>query len=407
MDQNELLNFVRNYFEEMRIHTRLIDAPYKWDDAFDLNLRRTLLKDCSNVISTFFRPEENFHEKHLVYFIKDLFWCYYLCIPIPKAGQKRVLTVGPFAMEDATLGFVQSLARRLNIPEIHIPFLSQYYTSLPVLRDKSCIRSILTCLCSRLYDGPYRILPQECTGELPVQYDTEDSFGRNQDVSDSIELRYKNEQALMDAISRGDYTSAREYLNTGNSYGMEQRLADTTRDKKNYLIIFNTLCRKAAQYGGVHPVYLDELSSRFAIQLETLYRVSRLEALPAEMIYKYSLLVQNHSTRSYSPLIQRAVDLICLNLRDDLSLSTLADRLSVNKTYLSTLFRRETGSTLTDFVTDRRISHGIYLLNTTSEPIQEIASVCGIADLSYFTKIFRRKKGMTPSQYREMIRGNQ
>ena len=89
------------------------------------------------------------------------------------------------------------------------------------------------------------------------------------------------------------------------------------------------------------------------------------------------------------------------------SLSTLADRLSVNKTYLSTLFRRETGSTLTDFVTDRRISHGIYLLNTTSEPIQEIASVCGIADLSYFTKIFRRKKGMTPSQYREMIRGNQ
>ena len=130
--------------------------------------------------------------------------------------------------------------------------------------------------------APTGILPQECTGELPVQYDTEDSFGRNQDVSDSIELRYKNEQALMDAISRGDYTSAREYLNTGNSYGMEQRLADTTRDKKNYLIIFNTLCRKAAQYGGVHPVYLDELSSRFAIQLETLYSVSRLEALPAE-----------------------------------------------------------------------------------------------------------------------------
>lgn len=43
MDQNELLNFVRNYFEEMRIHTRLIDAPYKWDDAFDLNLRLSLI----------------------------------------------------------------------------------------------------------------------------------------------------------------------------------------------------------------------------------------------------------------------------------------------------------------------------------------------------------------------------
>lgn len=39
MEQNELLDFVRNFFEEMRIHTRLIDAPYPWDDAFDLNLR--------------------------------------------------------------------------------------------------------------------------------------------------------------------------------------------------------------------------------------------------------------------------------------------------------------------------------------------------------------------------------
>ena len=74
-----------------------------------------------------------------------------------------------------------------------------------------------------------------------------------------------------------------------DSYGLEQRLADTIRDKKNYLIIFNTLCRKAAQYGRVHPVYLDELSSRFAIQLETMHNMSRLNAIQGEMVYKYSL----------------------------------------------------------------------------------------------------------------------
>ena len=85
MEQNELLDFARNFFEEMRIHTRLIDAPYPWDDAFDLNLRHTLLKYDEDVASTFFQPEEHFHEKHLVYFIKDLFWCHYLCIPVPNA----------------------------------------------------------------------------------------------------------------------------------------------------------------------------------------------------------------------------------------------------------------------------------------------------------------------------------
>ena len=404
MNQDELLDFVRNFFEEMRIHTRLIDAPYHWDDDFDLNLRHTLLKDSNDIWSTFFQPEEQFHEKHLVYFIRDLFWCHYLCVPVPNAGHSQILFIGPFATEDATLGLVRSLTENLQIPDIHFPFLSQYYTSLPVLRDKSCMRSILACLCSRLYDAPYRILTQEWKGPPILQYDTHDSLGQNREIAETIELRYQGEQNLMDAISRGDYTAAKEYLNQTGSYGLEQRLADTIRDKKNYLIIFNTLCRKAAQYGGVHPVYLDELSSRFAIQLETLHNVSKLDAMQGEMVYKYSLLVQNHSTRSYSPVIQKAVDFICLNLKDDLSLSTLADQLSIHKSYLSSLFKRETGTTLTDFVTDRRISHAIYLLNTTNEQIQEIASSCGIPDLSYFTKIFRRKKGMTPTQYREMIK---
>lgn len=404
MNQDELLDFVRNFFEEMRIHTRLIDAPYHWDDDFDLNLRHTLLKDSNDIWSTFFQPEEQFHEKHLVYFIRDLFWCHYLCVPVPNAGHSQILFIGPFATEDATLGLVRSLTENLQIPDIHFPFLSQYYTSLPVLRDKSCMRSILACLCSRLYDAPYRILTQEWKGPPILQYDTHDSLGQNPEIAETIELRYQGEQNLMDAISRGDYTAAKEYLNQTGSYGLEQRLADTIRDKKNYLIIFNTLCRKAAQYGGVHPVYLDELSSRFAIQLETLHNVSKLDAMQGEMVYKYSLLVQNHSTRSYSPVIQKAVDFICLNLKDDLSLSTLADQFSIHKSYLSSLFKRETGTTLTDFVTDRRISHAIYLLNTTNEPVQEIASSCGIPDLSYFTKIFRRKKGMTPTQYREMIK---
>ena len=94
MNQDELLDFVRNFFEEMRIHTRLIDAPYHWDDDFDLNLRHTLLKDSNDIWSTFFQPEEQFHEKHLVYFIRDLFWCHYLCIPVPNAGHSQILFIG-------------------------------------------------------------------------------------------------------------------------------------------------------------------------------------------------------------------------------------------------------------------------------------------------------------------------
>ena len=403
MNQNELLYFVMNFFEEMRIHARIIHEPYKWDDSYDLELRSTLLKKTTDIRSTFFHTEENLHEKNRVFLMIDLFSCHYICVPIPGNDKRSVLFIGPFAVEDITLGFINSIAERLKIPEVHFAFLTQYYTALPVLRDRSCMRSILTCLCNRIYKDSYQFITQKQTGHMALEYDTSGSIDANQEVTKAIELRYQNEQALMDAISKGDYNAARDCLTSKNNNALAQRLADTIRDKKNYLIIFNTLCRKAAQYGGVHPVYLDELSSRFAIQLETLHSISRLNALAGEMVYKYSLLVQNHSTRSFSPLIQKTVDFICLNLREDLSLCGIAKRLCVNKSYLSTAFKRETGSTLTDFVTERRISHALYLLNTTDAPIQEIACDCGIADMSYFTKIFRQKKGMTPSHYRKLI----
>ena len=105
-------------------------------------------------------------------------------------------------------------------------------------------------------------------------------------------------------------------------------------------------------------------------------------------------------------MVQKTLDYICLNIQNPLSLNHLAQFLSVNKCYLSSLFKRETGLTIVEFITERRISHAIYLLNTTDDPIQEIAIACGIPDLSYFTKLFRQNKGMTPSQYRKMIKND-
>ena len=63
----------------------------------------------------------------------------------------------------------------------------------------------------------------------------------------------------------------------------------------------------------------------------------------------------------------------------------------------------ELNSRLTNFVNNKRIEHAIYLLNTTKLPIQDIAVQCGITDVNYFTKLFKKIKNMTPSQYREMI----
>lgn len=183
----------------------------------------------------------------------------------------------------------------------------------------------------------------------------------------------------------------------------QQRFPDTIRDIKNSLIILNTLCRKAAQNGQVHPVYLDAISKRYATNIENCNSVSKLNQMPKELIRKYCMLVQKHSLKNYSSPIRDVINQITFNLNSDLTLETLAEQAGLNKSYLSSLFKKETGETLTNYVNARRIDHSIYLLNTTQLNIHDIASLCGINDLNYFTRLFKKIKQMTPSEYRNMV----
>lgn len=80
-----------------------------------------------------------------------------------------------------------------------------------------------------------------------------------------------------------------------------------------------------------------------------------------------------------------------------------AERLKMNSSYLSTLFKKENGTTLTDYVNQKRVEHAIFLLNSTSLQVQSIAQQCGIPDVNYFSKTFKKIVGKTPMEYRKNI----
>ena len=121
------------------------------------------------------------------------------------------------------------------------------------------------------------------------------------------------------------------------------------------------------------------------------------------MARKYTLLVKNHSLQGYSNLVRKVLIHIDMDLSADLTLSTIATLLDVNPSYLSTVFKKETGQTLTEYVTGKRIDHAIFLLNSTNMQIQTIAQYCGIPDVCYFTKIFKKIIGKSPTEYKNHI----
>lgn len=123
------------------------------------------------------------------------------------------------------------------------------------------------------------------------------------------------------------------------------------------------------------------------------------------MFEEYCQLVRENSAREYSPLVQRAVLYVDVNMDQNLSLKALAAAQNVNASYLSARFRKETGQTLTEYVNQKRMQYAGRLLTNTRLQIQTIAQHCGMTDVNYFSKLFKKYMGKTPGEYRKEERG--
>lgn len=88
------------------------------------------------------------------------------------------------------------------------------------------------------------------------------------------------------------------------------------------------------------------------------------------------------------------------NLSSDLSLVTLAALTGYNPQYLSTLFQRRMGMTLSRYISDKRMAIARKMLADIKIPIQDIASHLGFTSHSYFSRFIRKETGLTPQQLR-------
>lgn len=403
MEYKIYLDYTIELLSQIKIPSYIIDTPYIWDNQIDGGLRNNIFTQNANMNNqeNFSKFISSYNRDNTALFIHDSFSCEYIHIKLPDST--RVFIAGPFSYERYTNQRIHDLCSYNSLPVQYNEFMQLYYSALPVFADERCITAIISCLCSKLWGNNYTIEKKHILNKNSTQYMYKEEAPEPTKKSiEVLESHYKNEAFLMECIAHGDYRSieSMEHLNSAN---IKPRLSDSIRDRKNFMIILNTICRKAAQTAYIHPVHLDEISRKFAIKIEDCTSIAQLEVLENEMTRKYCLLVQSYSLRAYSKPIQNIINYISFNLTADLSLNALSEEFMLNSSYLSTLFKKETGVTLTNFVNNKRIEHAIYLLNTTQSAIQDIAAQCGINDVNYFTKLFKKLKNMTPTQYREMI----
>ena len=337
-------------------------------------------------------------QPHTVYRFTDSFDRRFLCLLLPD-DTGHILCVGPYLSAMPTETQLLTIAEENGISPQKQRFLDEYYRSLTVLSADHPVFVLFTTFCEHVFDDPsFPIVDRHAATVQTTVSDTDKN-----DIllnAKAMEQRYAFENAMIRAVSQGQEHMSADLFGSLNNQFFEKRLTDTLRNAKNYSIIMNTLLRKAAEQGGVHPLHLDRLSSLFAAKIEALTTLSEQTALMQEMFRSYCRLVREHAVHGVSAVVKNALLLIGHDLSAEFSPRSLAASLNVSAGYLSAVFHREMGQTLTSYIRDKRMQLACQLLRTTDLQVQTIALHCGVVDTQYFSKMFKKTVGITPLEYR-------
>ncbi len=354
------------------------------------------------------RMKESIKEK-TIYRVTDEFSCCYALMLLPEFDEPTVMVLGPYTRHETDRSWLESFIQEKGIDPRWTNILENHFRGIPRLENDKILFVSVNSLAERIW-GLYQFSTEEIISGVPDSFIPlssppdghvqEDVLSRMR----KIERAYQAENQFLEAVAQGRIHRASIMLSNFSRDALENRAAPL-RNIKNYSIILNTLMRKAVERGGVHPIHIDRVSSEFALKIESIAALEDFMDLWQEMAHKYCLLARSQNTTDYSQLVQYIIARVDHDLTDDLSLKANAEALNVNASYLSSLFKKETGSTLTDYVNRKRIEHAIYLLSSTDIPISAVGQRCGIQDDNYFTKIFKKYTSMSPKQYRQQWRG--
>ena len=398
-DQREL-DFVISLFQKLRIPARMIrpEEPLK---TLDGGLRQIL--GVAYADPNVFYMASRRRRQHTAYKIQDRFFCHYIALLLPGASGGTPLVIGPYLTEALTRETVGELAQTMKLPPQRIPQLISHYMAMPVCRDTDSLMAVITTLGESLWGvRDFHVVDVNDEQQIPLW--EQDALIEQETIlwqKEQMEARYAFENELMEIVSKGQTSRISNIASGLSALSFEQRHADPLRSMKNYCIVCNTLLRKAAQQGGVHPIHLDKISGRYAQMIEGIPTQNGCVDLIGKMIREYCYLVRNSGGTQYSALIEKTILYIEANLSADLSLTALAQQMRVSTSYLSTRFHKETKHTLAEYITDLRMKTALQLLKSTHLQIQAVAQLCGFSDPNYFGKQFKRFYGVTPLQYRK------
>lgn len=329
------------------------------------------------------------------------------------AEEKDILLIGPFMTDIPSPDEIRDIASELRLSQDEADIISSTFPDIPKIQGAGILDIVVDNFAEAVWPGRkinfIDLNSKETDITSSLQVLSESGAGDTSKLyeykKELISRRYQSENEMMNVVSTGQVEAAKHSTSHLQVADFDKRSVNPVRNAKNYSIIMNTLLRKAAEKGGVHPIHLDTLSSSYAYRIEEASTTEGIIRMMHEMPASYSSLVREYSYAKYSEAIQNVLVTIDCNIAKNLSLEYLADMASLSENYLSARFKKEVGITISDYITNVRIRYATKLMGEQNRSIQEAANESGFSDVHYFTRVFHKKTGMTPGDYIARYKG--
>ena len=377
------------------IPTRRVTPPFEGLEEFDYGLRRSL--DPQFDWQEFGQLLLDSTPENTLLLVEGTFELHFALFRIPDE-KNTVFLIGPWTVGPRTQSARKWVRRYLG--EAGEAAVQEYYNGVKIL-EASDFYGALRVVVDTMFGCTVPV--QELKEFLPFQFHPDTRYFHEPEFQKEIpvtmlEQRYESENRILDAVARGDEEAAIEAMHQHSRFTYGGRFEGTLYQQKNKMIVLNTLLRKAIEPSKVHPYYIDAIPSKYSRIIEEANEV------PNEMMWQmtrdYCAYVRRYSLKEYSPAVQKVMNYVNLNVAEPLTLKSLAAMCFISPAYLSALFKQETGSTLIDYINTQRVNRAAQLLVQNNHTIAAVAEEVGILDVNYFTKIFKKTLGVTPTRYR-------
>ncbi|MBT2288794.1 AraC family transcriptional regulator [Paenibacillus albidus] len=322
----------------------------------------------------------------------------------PGLHTAGILIVGPSISVSLTPENTASLLRDHDIPSTRHEQWLNYYSTLPVLSRMRLYHAAIL-LYTLVTGHPLSI------NELLIDTRTMNALPET-DTSPDLDVSYRREQtwlhhdpmlekSLFLHIRNGDKAAL---LQAHMSFSEEQfgllSRKSQLRSKKNLAISSITLATRAAIDGGLFWEIAYTLSDWHIQHIEELRDIPAVENAQMMALCDFADHVKDNRRSRLSRTAALCQNYIFNHLYEELSLDRLAEVAGLNGSYLSQLFKKETGFTISDYIQRERIEEAKRLMDSSSITLSDIASRLHFNDQSYFTKVFKKYTGVTPKQFR-------